>query len=101
MELKLKNPKYTDKLIYLRKLQEKLGKNVDMAELIGCSAPHIGQCLSGNVRTLKAYELAAEAVYKRMFGENSDKQAIISAPDHVLMTIESLVKNLGGKFKHI
>lgn len=94
MELPLEN-RYTNTLTYLNKMRATVKTDKQLADLIGCTGPHLGNCLSGRAKTLLAYELAAEALWKRAHGET---YVLISGPEHSIETIKNVVAANNGKF---
>lgn len=74
---------------YLSKLKEKIGAE-ETADYLGCSANHVTQSIKEN-RVCIAYELAAEHVYQKKYGENAVGQcAIIHAPPMSLKPLPTL-----------
>lgn len=90
--------KYT-KPVFLKRLHTKLDSYKELGDLLGCSASHAGNMIKEDVPAAIAYEMAAENIFQKRFGGGADnKVAIISAPNHVLQTVEALVVQLNGKF---
>ena len=85
--------------VWIRRLLEKGMMVKEIADALGCDNSHITNIKKGHSNCRKAYDLAAEFLYRQKFGteHNNQRIAVVFADQPTIDFVQHIVERDGGK----